>query len=434
MNDKVFKNASWIVACKLVKAILTIFITMFTARYLGPSNYGTINYAASLVVFFVPLVKLGFDSTMVHNFVDSPENEGEILGTSVFLNFISSLLSIIGMYIFVSIVNAGEKVTIIVCFLYSIQLVFQALEMIIYWFQYKLLNRYSSIAMLFSYLIVAIFQIYLLVSNSSIYWFAISNSIDFSIICIFLYIIYLKHGTQKITINFKIIPMLLNKSKYYIISSFMVTIFSQSDRIILKLFDGDESVGIYAAAVNCANMASFVYAAIIDSFKTPIFESKKNNLSLYKNNIVNLYSLVLYMSIIMCIIMTIFSKLIIQILYGQDYLKASSILKIIVWYTIFSYIGSIRDVILLAEEKQKYLLLINALGALFNITLNSILVPKFTIVGAAISALLTQIFTNFILNFIFKQLRFNNMLILNALNPKNIIKIFKKIFHIKNNN
>ena len=45
------KNASWIIGCKLAKAVLTLIVTMLTARYLGPSNYGLINYAASIVTF-----------------------------------------------------------------------------------------------------------------------------------------------------------------------------------------------------------------------------------------------------------------------------------------------------------------------------------------------------------------------------------------------
>ena len=54
-TNKVIKNASWIIGCQIVKSIMNLIISMLTARYLGPSNYGIINYAASLTAFALPM-------------------------------------------------------------------------------------------------------------------------------------------------------------------------------------------------------------------------------------------------------------------------------------------------------------------------------------------------------------------------------------------
>ena len=59
INNKVFKNASWIIFCKIVQAVLNLVVTMLSARYLGPSGYGLINYAASVVAFVTPIMQLG---------------------------------------------------------------------------------------------------------------------------------------------------------------------------------------------------------------------------------------------------------------------------------------------------------------------------------------------------------------------------------------
>ena len=53
----VFNNAKWIIVCKIIQSLLQLVVGMLCARYLGPSNYGTINYAAGLVAFFAPLMK-----------------------------------------------------------------------------------------------------------------------------------------------------------------------------------------------------------------------------------------------------------------------------------------------------------------------------------------------------------------------------------------
>ena len=51
MKEKVIKNAAWMIVCKIAQALISLLITMFTARYLGPSNYGVVTYAASVVSF-----------------------------------------------------------------------------------------------------------------------------------------------------------------------------------------------------------------------------------------------------------------------------------------------------------------------------------------------------------------------------------------------
>ena len=85
MNNKVIKNASWIIGCKLAKAVLTLIVTMLTARYLGVANYGLINYAAGIVAFVAPIMKLGLDAIAVHEIVNKPEIEGQTVGSIICL-------------------------------------------------------------------------------------------------------------------------------------------------------------------------------------------------------------------------------------------------------------------------------------------------------------------------------------------------------------
>ena len=97
-KHKIVKNASWIIGIQLVKAVLGIFVSMLTARFLGPSDFGLINYAASIVAFVTPIMNLGLTGVLVQELVNSPEDEGKILGTSVSLSFFSSLLCIAALF------------------------------------------------------------------------------------------------------------------------------------------------------------------------------------------------------------------------------------------------------------------------------------------------------------------------------------------------
>ena len=94
-ENRVFNNAKWIVVCKFAQSVLQMIVGMISARYLGPSNYGLISYAASVAAFAIPIMRLGFDATLVREYVEAPDNEGEIAGTSVALNIMSGIASMI---------------------------------------------------------------------------------------------------------------------------------------------------------------------------------------------------------------------------------------------------------------------------------------------------------------------------------------------------
>lgn len=199
MKEKqIFQNAKWIIVCKIAQSIIQLLIGMLSARYLGPSNYGLINYAASIVAFTLPFMKLGLDSILVYELVECPEKEGEIIGTSLCLNAASSILCIFGVISFSSIVNFGEPETILVCVLYSISVFFAATEMIQYWFQYKLLSKYSSVVMLAAYVVVSIYKVFLLVTEKNIFWFSVSHAIEYGIIGITLIVLYFKKRTKAV--------------------------------------------------------------------------------------------------------------------------------------------------------------------------------------------------------------------------------------------
>ena len=65
-KNKVAKNAAWIIVAKALQAIFGLVLNMFVVRFLGPSNYVVINYAASIVAFVVPVMDLGFSNVLVH--------------------------------------------------------------------------------------------------------------------------------------------------------------------------------------------------------------------------------------------------------------------------------------------------------------------------------------------------------------------------------
>ncbi len=428
-ESKVFNNAKWIVGCKLAQSVLQLVVGMISARYLGPSNYGLINYAASIVAFVLPLMRLGLDATLVREYVESPGKQNEIMGTSLVLNLCSAVVCIFGVVAFSAVTNVNDKTTIVVCGLYSLSLIFAAAEMIQYWFQYQLLSKYSSVIMLGAYFLVSAYKIILLITQKSVYWFAVTHSIEYGVIAIGLYIVYYKKG-GRIKFSFSLIGKLLKNSKHYMFAALMLVVIQNTDHIMITQMVGKAENGYYSAAITAAGIFQFVYTAIVDSYRPLILENKKNNQGAYAKDLTRLYSLTLYLSLAQSVAFTIMAKVIIGILYGSEYSATVPIFRILVWYLMFSMMGSVRNVWILAEQKQKCLWVINLSGALFNVVLNGVMIPSFGASGAAFASLLTQIFANFILGFIWKPLKENNKIILKSLNPKFALQEGKKMISL----
>lgn len=431
MKTSIFKNAAWIITCKIIQSVINFVIGLLTARYLGPSNYGTLSYVMSVVAFAMPIMQLGLNQTLVKEFVKSPDQEGAILGTALVINIISSVFCMIGSVAFVAIANGNEKETILVCVLYSFSLLFQATEMTQYWFQSKLLSKYPSIASLCAYIVVALYKTYLLVTQKSVTLFALSNVLDYFLISLFLIVIYKKIGSQRLSVNWRLGRDMLSRSKYYIIPSLMVMIFQHTDRIMIKLMIGETETGFYSAAITCIGISAFVFSAIIDSARPDILGKKETDEIVYERRVIQLYSIITWLSLAQSIVMTVLASPIVSLLYGEKYSRTADILRVAVWYVTFSHYGSVRNIWILAENKQKYLLFINVSGAIANVLVNFGLIPVLGAIGAAIASLITQFFTNVIIGFLFAPIRRNNYLMVKSLHPKVMIDLLSGVLQRK---
>lgn len=425
-KSRIASNAGWIIGCKLCKAVLALLSTMIVSRYLGAEKYGILNYVGSLVAFLTPIMQLGINEILVHEIVVNSDEEGKTIGTTIALNLCSGVLCAVGMICFVSVTNYNEKETILVCICYSVQLIAQAVEMIFYWFQAKLKAKYTSIAILLSYVAVVAFQIMLVAAKADIYFFAFSHALEYFLIAVILLILYKREKAQRFTVSLKKAKHLLSSGKYYIISGLMIKIFSQTDKIMLKFMCDATTVGIYSAAVTCAGMASFIYVAIIDSYRPAIFSGKKDT-ALFESRLITLYSIIIWASLLQCVLVTIAAPLIIHILYGPQYAESANVLRLTTWFITFSYVGTVRNIWILANGHQKYLWWINMAGAGMNVFLNALMIPQWGAYGAAVASIITQFFTNFVVGYFIPPIRPSNVLIVKSLNPKNVINVLRNI-------
>ncbi len=414
LKNKEAKNATWIIGGKIAQMVLSFFVGVLTARYLGPGKYGIINYVAAYVAFFTSFCTLGINSIIVKEFADEPEKQGETIGTTLILRGISSVLSAIMIVAIVAVLDHDEPTTIIVAILSSIALFFHVADTFNYWFQSRYQSKITSIATLIAYVVTSAYRIVLLATNKSIEWFAFASSIDYLCIAVVLFASYKKYDGQKLSFSWITAKRLLGKSYHYILAGMMVAIYGQTDKMMLKQMESEEAVGYYSLASTSNNMWVFVLAAIIDSITPTVIQLFKTNKALYERKNRQLYAIVLYTSFAVAIGFMLLGKVFIRIVYGEAYLNAVGPLKIICWYTAFSYLGVARNAWIVCENQQRYLKFITGGAAIANVFLNLALIPVWGASGAAAASLITQILTITIIPWFIKDMRPNVKLMIDA--------------------
>ncbi len=421
LKNRIVRNASWLIGGKIAQSLVNLAVGVLTAIYLAPTNYGLINYAGTYIAFFSSLCTLGINSVIVKEFIDNRQREGEIIGTSLLLKFISSVLSVAMILGIVMIVDAAEPLTRVVVLLCSISVVFQIFDTFHYWFQSRLESRVTALTTFAAYLLTAAYKVYLIVSGKDVRFFAAATALEAFLVAVFLWIAYRRHKGSRLSFSRSCAKSILKKSCHYILPAMMVSIYGQTDKMMLKQMISSAEVGYYAVSVSICTMWCFVLTAIIDSMNPSIMKAHKDgddDAFIRYNK--QLYAIVFYLSLTVSLGITLLSKPIVSILYGQDYLPAVVPLSIITWYTAFSYLGVARNAWIVCQNKQRYLIWVYLSAAVVNVALNAILIPTFRAPGAAAASLLAQVITTMVAPFFIRPLRPNAMLMLEAISLKGV--------------
>lgn len=419
------QNAGWLIAGRVAEKVIAFVVGLWSANFLGPSNYGIISYASAYSSFFMALCTLGINSVIVKELIENTNRQGTVLGTAMLLKAISSFLSI-GMIIgIVSVADRNEPVTIAVVALCSLGLLFNVLETFNYWFQSRLQSKITAIAVLIGYTVSSAYKVYLLITKKSVEYFALATSIDYLFVGVFQYFAYKKYGGEKLGFSGTYAKTLLKRSAPFILPAIMVAIYGQTDKLMLKQMLGEEANGYYTVAANFCVCWCFVLSAIIDSATPPIFEANKNqNETLFTKRNKQLYAVVFYISIFVSALFTVFARPIISLLYPK-YGPATEPLRIVCWYVAFSYLGVARNAWLVCKNRQKYLIIISALTVVMNFGTNLLLIPLWGPSGAAVASLLAQI-TTVVVPFFIPPLRENAKLMLDAILLRGVLPSRKK--------
>lgn len=405
MGRKLVSNSFWMMSSKIYSMIVSLVVGSISARYLGPANYGLLNYGTAIISFFTTVSALGLSFTMVVEMVKKPDKLGSYLGTALVMRLAASLISLFGIIGIVAIIEPGNKLLQTVTALQAISLVLNTYEVLLYWFQMRLQMKIVTIASMVALTVTGVWRISLLILNASVEFFALSNSITALVCGCIVVFFYLMKEHPRLSFSLEDGRYLLKGSYHFIISGLAVTLYSQLDRIMLGKMLSSDMVGYYSAAMVIATMWEFVPHALINSVRPVITDLKQKSEEEY----IKKYKLVLLainlLGLMVSIGFMILGDIVVHILYGSSYASSVAALKILIWSTSFAMIGTARVVWLVNEGIGSYEKYFTIMGSIVNIILNAWIIPIWGIEGAALTTLVSQVFVAIIAPMFFKKTR-----------------------------
>nr|HCI8060515.1 oligosaccharide flippase family protein [Klebsiella pneumoniae] len=180
----------------------------------------------------------------------------------------------------------------------------------------------------------------------------------------------------------------MSKSWWLILSGVAEVLYLKIDQIMLGMINGYSTVATYAVAARLSEAWYFFPTIITASFFPLLILAKKESEEKYKHTLLDLSRKLFFCALIISIFITIIAHTAINILYGEAYAESATILIIHIWASLFVFMRAVLSKWLVIENMLPFSLVTHISGAIVNIILNLILIPKMGGIGSAIATVI----------------------------------------------
>lgn len=423
---KIVDNIGWLFFDKILRMGVGLLLGIWIARYLGPEQFGLLNFSLAFVGLFAAIPSLGLQGIVVRDIVRNPECTQITLGTAAFLQLIAGLVAYLLMIVSIACVRADDVLARSIVAILGSMMLFEACKIAVFWFESQVQSKYTVWVQNSVFLVFAAIKITLILKNAPLISFVWATLAEIGIAALILLSVMSKHGPSLNTLQVTAerAKILLKNSWPLIFSAISITIYMKIDQIMLGQMIGDEAVGIYSAATRISEVWYFIPMSIVASVFPTILNAKKYSEELYYARIQKLYDLMVVISFSVALPMTLFSETVVTLLFGQAYLGAAPVLTIHIWAATFVFLGVASGQWFLAENKQLLSLERTAAGAIVNVALNLWLIPIYGAVGAAVATVISQATASWLYDGIQPKTRGMFWMKSRAINPKNWLQLF----------
>lgn len=391
-NKSLKKNFILNALLTLSGIIFPIVSFPYVSFYLGPKGTGKVSFAVSIINYFLIFAQLGIPTYGIRMVAQHRDNKMELSKTVWELFSINLFMTVLAYIVFIPTLFlvpklAAEKTLFIVV---SSTLFFNALGME---YLYRGLEEYSYItirSVLFK--VIAFAAMFILINSEDDY--VIYGAITV-FACAFSGILNFIHARHLISFNCRTVLDLRKHLKPVILffaMSCATTVYLNLDNAMLGFMTTDEDVGYYGAAVKVKT----VLVAVVTSLGAVLlprasYYIETKQIDAFKRITNKAVKFVYVISIPLVVFFTLFARESILFLSGIDYLPAVPAMQVILPTVFFIGVTNIMGIqILVPLGKERYVLYSEIVGAIVDLIINLLLIPKYKAIGAALGTCVAE--------------------------------------------
>lgn len=408
----IINNTGWLLADKMLRLGMGLLVGAWVARYLGPSQYGELAYVISFVAFFQSISLLGLDGITIRDIAREKNSSPAILGTVLRLRFSAGIICWFAAVLCMAIFRPEDNHTIILTSIIAASLFFQSADTIDLWFQSQTQSKRTIFSKTISYFIASGLKVWLIIAKAPLILFAAISLIELALSAIALMVAYrLFPSPFRWVWDVIWAKKLLKESWPYLLSSLAVIVYIRIDQIMLREMIGVRELGIFSAALPLSSTWYFIPIIISQSISPTIAKKKNRDPVGYDKSIRQLFSLMWWIMLPLSVCIALFSKPIVELLYGVAYQRSANVLAIHVFANIFVALGVAQGIWIVNEGKNTLSLSKTVIGAISNILANIILIPKYGALGAASATVMSTFLSGVLSNLIFSPYIFKRQIL-----------------------
>lgn len=400
----VVANSGWLIAEKGTRLAAGLVVTVWIARHLGPHDYGILTSTFAFVLLFGPLATLGLDAIAVRELSRRPGDAAAILGTAFCLRMIGGVAGAALAWGVGTALGLAESGPPLVLAILSATLLFQAADVVDYWFQSRLSSRLTVAARLSAFALAVSLRVALIVSNQPLEMFAAAIVAEYALAAGGLVFAYARHpGAGRWTLDGTLAKALLRDSWPLMLSGAAVLAYSRLDQVLLRALSGPQESAALAAILPFSE-SWYTLAMALSTSLTPVMSRlHAQSPQRFYAHLRRLFRIAILGGVSIAVLTSLTAIPLVDGVLGPSYRSSGPVLAIHVWTVVFVFMGMVENQWMIAENLTRIRLAKTVLGAAISVSLNLWLVPRYGAIGAAVSAVSTQATILYFSNLVFAR-------------------------------
>lgn len=387
----VFANMSWLLVSQIITSICAFVWTILTARYLGPSEYGVFGTAVSVSVLFGFLADFGITTYIVRAISTDFENESKYLDNALSLKIFLSIFYM--AVIFIALLVLGwDNYIVAISMLFAFEYLIKTFHATFYSsFQAHERMKYQAITNIILNVLTLAFIVLITFTDFGLLGITFAYIFANIVGLIYVYLAIRKHIIiPHFSFNPKYYRFLIKAGLPFALTGLFYTIYFSIDIVMITHFSTTYATGLYNSAYKLINVLTLfysIYTAVVFPVMSKLFKNEKDLLQLSFTKSIK-YLLLVTVPIA---IFTFFYGYDIIAIYGAEFIEAGGVIKILIWTVCFLFVNGACSMILNASHEEYSVTKIYSIAAVFNVALNLILIPKYSVYGASVATVLSEI-------------------------------------------